>query len=189
MTSHGTRRQPGLSPADIVASGLSVVVLVLGVVLENDPSVAFRVAGVFSAAAALLFAFPPMFTLKRHGRVEEGGTYMHTTRVVDAGLFAIVRHPQYVGYSFFNLTFMCLTGRLVVVALGVAAIAFFYAHTYREERYLLETFGDDYRAYRRRVPRFNFLLGYLRHRRRPTDPDDAMQPPSPTDRNRRGEER
>ena len=155
-------RQPGLSAADFVASGLSVVVLVLGVFLDRDPPVAFRVAGIVCAGVALLFAFPPMFTLKRHGRVAEGGTYMHTTRVVDRGLFAIVRHPQYVGYSFFNLTFMLLTGRWIVAVIGVAAIVFFYVHTFREERYLLEAFGDDYREYRRRVPRFDFLLGTLR---------------------------
>ena len=42
-----------------------------------------------------LFGWLPVFTLRRHGRVPGGKAYVHTTRLVERGVYAIVRHPQY----------------------------------------------------------------------------------------------
>jgi hypothetical protein len=42
-------------------------------------------------------------------------------------------------------------------------IEFFYIQAVAEERYLDGRFGESYREYRSRVPRFNLLLGLARY--------------------------
>jgi AmmeMemoRadiSam system protein A len=129
------------------------------------PHGAVRWLSACGACALLLapvFIFPPFFTLARHGGVAMGKAYFDTTRLVDRGVFAIVRHPQYLGYILLTLGFALLSQHPVALALGAAAVTFFYLHTVREERDCLRRFGATYDAYRRRVPRFNFLLGAVR---------------------------
>ncbi len=159
-TTSGAPRHP--ATADWIAAGLSMVVLALHFMLDGEAPFAYRVAGLVCGLAALVFMLPPILTLKRHGAVEEGGSYMHTTRVVDRGLFAVVRHPQYVGYCLFNLTFVLVNGHWILAVLAASAILFFIAHTFVEERTLLAVHGDAYRAYQRRVPRINVIVGVIR---------------------------
>jgi protein-S-isoprenylcysteine O-methyltransferase Ste14 len=103
-----------------------------------------------------------MLTLQRHGKQKPGGTYMQARRVVDRGPFAVVRHPQYLGYICLNLTFMILSQHWLIIVLGCSAVALFYRSALREEDLLLEKFGADYRAYGLRVPRFNIVQGLAR---------------------------
>ena len=79
-----------------------------------------------------------------------------------------MRHPQYLGYAFFNLALVLIKQHWILVVLGPAAIAFFYVHTLREEQFCIDKFGDEYRRYMQAVPRFNFLLGILRAVKRRT---------------------
>jgi methanethiol S-methyltransferase len=76
-------------------------------------------------------------------------------RLVTGGLYALVRHPQYSGL------FIGLFGEGVVHWPTVFSITVFplIVLTYvmlarREEKRMIEEFGDEYRTYRRRVPMF-----------------------------------
>jgi protein-S-isoprenylcysteine O-methyltransferase Ste14 len=111
-----------------------------------------------------------MFTLRRHGRPPAGKSYMQATVVVQRGPFALVRHPQYLGYMLFAVTAALISRHWTVVALAAAAVAAFFAHALREERYCLERFGEAYARYMTRVPRFNALAGALRLLRRRSRP-------------------
>lgn len=42
-----------------------------------------------------LFGWWPIFSLKSKGKVTKGKSYINTTVLVDSGLYAIIRHPQY----------------------------------------------------------------------------------------------
>ena len=77
-------------------------------------------------------------------------------------MYAIVRHPQYLGYILLVLGFICLFQNLVIGALGALAIALFYGQAVREERYCIQRFGQEYEDYVQRVPRLNFILGIIR---------------------------
>ena len=73
--------------------------------------------------------------------------------LVTNGLYAFVRHPQYTGL------FVALFGEGVVhwptlfsVGLFPVIVFTFYRLARREERQMLQQFGDAYRAYQRRVP-------------------------------------
>lgn len=168
--------------------GWVTVVLFAGVVASElfwggGESLVCRVLGVSCLALAAVFSFLPFYQLKKFGRVPAGKSYMDTCMVVDQGLYAIVRHPQYLGYILFFVGFFFLTQNgvsLVLAAFGILSIVF---HTLREERECLERFGGSYAAYRRRVPSFNFLLGfiqYLRHSHLENEVPSGNGPSSPS---------
>jgi protein-S-isoprenylcysteine O-methyltransferase Ste14 len=66
--------------------------------------------------------------------------------------YGLVRHPLYLGCSLL-LAFHPVQTRNSA-ATAAAVIAYFYLGTFFEERRLVRTFGDAYREYQRRVPRF-----------------------------------
>lgn len=76
-------------------------------------------------------------------------------RLVTDGVYARVRHPQYTGL------FLIVFGEGIVHWPTIVSVAAFpvivLAYTMlarREERQMVEQFGDEYIAYRRRVPMF-----------------------------------
>ncbi len=70
------------------------------------------------------------------------------------GLYARVRHPRYLGAmaALFGLALLGSSWRLLGAA--VASVPLYYLMTVLEERELRARFGDEFLAYRRRVPRF-----------------------------------
>lgn len=76
-------------------------------------------------------------------------------RLATGGLYAFVRHPQYTGL------FVGLFGEGVVhwptifsVALFPVIVLVYWLLARREERRVLQEFGDEYRTYMQRVPMF-----------------------------------
>lgn len=66
--------------------------------------------------------------------------------------YAIVRHPLYLGCS---ALVACRPDQTVMTAVSsVCVVLYFYVGTFHEEQRLIRLFGEEYRAYRRRVPRF-----------------------------------
>ncbi len=144
----------------------TVATFVADFVVERGSNGVLRIAGVCVALLAPVFFVPPFFLLKRHGGVETGQSYFCTTRVVDRGVYGIVRHPQYVGYALLAVGFAMRTQNVVSWALAGIAAAFFYLQARNEERFCVRGLGAEYAAYMKRVPRFNFVVGLLRHLRR-----------------------
>jgi protein-S-isoprenylcysteine O-methyltransferase Ste14 len=113
-----------------------------------------------------LFGWLPMFTFKKWGGVAKGKSYVHTTVLVDRGLYAIVRHPQYVAGMLMGIALTLITQHWSVAILGAVAIVILYINTYDEETAARKKFGADYEGYARRVPRVNFAAGGIRWLRR-----------------------
>ncbi len=151
-----------------IAGALTIAVMVLAVFFERGDLVAPRRIGAGVLIVAGVFIFLPFLTLRRHGKSPEGRSVMDTTVVVDRGIYAIVRHPQYLGYIMLNLGFMLMLQGPLALSLGFLGIAFFIVHTIQEDRFCAAKFGDDWQDYSRKTPRLNFLLGIVRLvRRRP----------------------
>lgn len=148
--------------AGVVATVLSVAEIVLNVAIEVDEPGWMTGIGLACLVLAVMFALPPFFHLRRFGEPIDGDAYFATTRVVDRGAYAVVRHPQYVGYSLLVFGFACLNPHRISFVLAVGASAFFYMQAIAEERYCAVHLGPDYDDYIKRVPRFNFLLGLCR---------------------------
>ncbi|MBM3190660.1 MAG: isoprenylcysteine carboxylmethyltransferase family protein [Chloroflexi bacterium] len=108
----------------------------------------------------------PTFTLRKHGGVAKGKSYIHTTALVDRGIYGLVRHPQYLSFLLVHLFFVLLVQHWAVTALGLAAIPLLYLIVQDEEQRNLERFGEAYRDYMARVPQLNLVAGLCRLLRR-----------------------
>jgi protein-S-isoprenylcysteine O-methyltransferase Ste14 len=105
----------------------------------------------------------PIITFPKKGNVLKGKSYMHTTQLVDTGIYAVVRHPQYIGgiLAIFVATLLLYPHWLFAV-LGISGAAILYWSTKPEDKRLVERFGDNYLAYMQRVPRMNLIRGIIR---------------------------
>ena len=73
-------------------------------------------------------------------------------RLFTGKAYGLVRHPLYLGCSLLLAFQPSQTQNSA--ATTAAVIAYFYIGTFFEERRLVRAFGEEYRAYQRRVPRF-----------------------------------
>ncbi len=145
-----------------LASLVTILLLIATQFLEQGDKAYLRVAGVVMLGLAGVFIFVPFFLLQKHGQSQDRRTYMQTEAVVDRGLYAIIRHPQYLGYMLLGGGFALLAQHGLAILLAILGILFFYVQALREERYCLAQFGEPYEGYIGRVPRFNVALGIVR---------------------------
>jgi protein-S-isoprenylcysteine O-methyltransferase Ste14 len=137
----------------LLLAAISVVGgIVVDLALETEPfPIAVRLLGL---VGILLAHFPLKRTgrlLKLWGESEEWGC---TNRLIVTDLYRCVRHPHHVGVGVFMLSLGLLIGHpwsflLVVVPQWLWILGFLFLV---EEKELLEKFGEDYEAYRRRTP-------------------------------------
>jgi len=145
-----------------LASGVTISLIIVTQFLARGDNPYLRGVGVFVLLLAGVFIFTPFYLLTKHGGTKEGKTYMQTEIIVDQGLYAITRHPQYLGYMFLACGFALLSQHWVAVLLAVVGVTFFHLQAVREEKYCLAQIGEPYEQYLRRVPRFNIVLGIMR---------------------------
>lgn len=114
-------------------------------------------------AVGMVLVMAPIVMFPRRGGVPKGKSFVYTTRLVNTGIYAVVRHPQYLGgiLAVFVATLLLYPHWLFVV-LGIPGTAILYWSTKGEEKRLIGQFGDEYRAYMQQVPRMNLVLGIIR---------------------------
>jgi protein-S-isoprenylcysteine O-methyltransferase Ste14 len=156
-----------------VVSVLFVSQIIVGVYLllsgaSQIEVLAFAGAGLY-VFSGLVFGWLPTREFRKEGGVREGKSYIHTTQLVDSGIYSIVRHPQYVTFMLWAVAGMLLFQHWVIVLLGIPIFPLTYGDLIKADRNAIEKFGDDYRVYMTRVPRMNFLIGVLRQLRRRRD--------------------
>lgn len=141
--------------------------LVLLGLLEPGYSLPAYVFGWFAWAAGMVLVLAPIVQFPRRGGVARGQSFVHTTRLVDTGIYGLIRHPQYLGgiLAIFVATPLLYPHWLFVV-MGISGAAILYWSAREEEKSLVAQFGDDYRSYMQRVPRMNLVSGIMRRLRR-----------------------
>jgi protein-S-isoprenylcysteine O-methyltransferase Ste14 len=141
--------------------------LVLTGVIEVESYQALFIIGWVAWAFGMVLVMAPIVTFPRRGGVPKGRSFVNTTRLVDTGIYAIIRHPQYTGGIFaVFLTTLLWYPHWLFALLGVAGTAVVYMGCMEEDQRMVKKFGDDYAAYMKRVPRVNFVLGLVRLIRR-----------------------
>jgi protein-S-isoprenylcysteine O-methyltransferase Ste14 len=116
--------------------------------------------------SGIFFGMLPAIEFRKRGKVRKGKSYIHTTRLVDSGIYSIVRHPQYVTFILWAIAGMLLFQHWIVIFLGIPVIPLTYIDLIKADKDAVEKFGDAYKKYMKRVPRANFLLGIIRLIRR-----------------------
>jgi len=123
-------------------------------------------------AVGLLAALLP-FGLSERLRVKKGGCHSdhHTVVLVKEGIYKVIRNPEYfflcwllilisIIISFgFRFTALSIIGDILVI-MGFTMLA------RAEEKFNIQKWGDEYREYMKEVPRFNFIQGLWRLRKK-----------------------
>ena len=83
-----------------------------------------------------------------------------STVLATSSIYAKTRNPMYQGFVLVTLGFgVLLRSDWTVLMLIPAMLLLHYGVVLREERYLERKFGDDYRAFKRSVPRYGLPFG------------------------------
>ncbi len=136
----------------LVAGLVAVNFLVIGL-LDFDSFVLFSlkqrlsyVIGIFVIGSLIgSWAFVT-FGLKNVIGMEDG--------LITDGPYRYTRNPQYIGDSLSIIGYIVLTNSGMVLIIGVLGVILNLLAPYTEEPWLEERYGERYREYKRRVPRF-----------------------------------
>ena len=125
-------------------------------------------------AIILAIVVSPMMFYARSIKIKKGGCRNedHTIILLKEGAYRVLRHPEvFVGliwfitapiiFDLFGIQFTILS----VLGEAVIILALFL-QTKQEEKFNILKWGDEYRQYMKEVPRFNFILGLWRLRKR-----------------------
>jgi protein-S-isoprenylcysteine O-methyltransferase Ste14 len=155
---------PAVASTFLFLSQIAVGVYLLPEVSQIEV-LAYAGVGLY-AFSGIILGMLPVFEFRRKGGVRNGQSYIHTTELVDTGIYSVVRHPQYVTFMMWAISGMLLFQHWIVSLLGIPIFPLTYVDLVRADKEAIQKFGDEYRAYMRRVPRANFLLGIIRLLRR-----------------------
>lgn len=157
--------------ASWVATVLVIGQIILLVVLGGGAIAWLRYVGFALWVLAAVFGWVPIYQFKKHGDVAQGESYIRTTRLVDTGLYAIVRHPQFVAWPLMSVAVALVSQHPAVVVMGAAAFILACVDFRQVDARNLDKFGEEYRRYMERVPGWNFIAGLWRWVNRQIRPD------------------
>lgn len=153
---------------DTIPSVISTILFLLqmfyGFFIAKNVTVLFlEYIGVAVFILSGIFGMAPVIMFPKKGGVSKGKSFVYTTKVVDSGIYAIMRHPQYSSFILWAIAAMLLFQNIVVIVLGLPIFILIYYDMMKEEKRNINKFGESYKQYMKRVPRVNFLLGLYRH--------------------------
>ena len=137
--------------------------LVLSGVLDVKSYLPLTVIGFIIWAFGMVLVMAPIVIFPRRGGVKKKKSVVSTTLLVDTGIYALVRHPQYTGgiYAIFITTFLLYPHWLFAI-LGILGIVVIALGIKEEDKRLVEKFGNDYVSYIKRVPGMNIFKGIIK---------------------------
>ena len=150
-----------IAPPPLMALAVVVIGLVLDWLLPADvlraalPFTARIVIGVLLMVAGGALAFAARSHFGRVGT--EVKPWRPSTILVTDGVFGRLRNPMYVGMTILliGLSIALASDWMLVLTIVLVPVLHFGV-VKREERYLTAKFGEPYRAYMARVPRYGW---------------------------------
>lgn len=162
-----TRVSPTLSSLFTVLTGgilLLFANFVMILIINPEPEIGWAddIGTIFWMFGFLLWLIPAITMRKSVKSKQKGQTYMETDKLVKSGIFKVIRHPQYLGFIFFNVGFIGITQRPVPILLAIISIILIVVGVQNEDKELEERFGKKYQKYKKKTPAFNLILGTVR---------------------------
>ena len=136
-----------------------IVVCVLYYNWSNVDSILYLGWSIFFISLVLMSIMRREFIKKGESK---GGRWLNTTKVVDTGIYSIIRHPQYLSFILVIIALILISHHWLSPILGIPIICYLYWCMKWEEQGNIEKFGEEYRKYMERVPRANFIVGMIR---------------------------
>ncbi len=152
--SAGVIAPPPLIALAAVVLGLALDWLMPAYVVSVLLSLTERIIiGAMLIAAGGALAIPAMRGFRSAGTHVE--PWKPSSALVTGGIFGWLRNPMYVGLALIVAGLgIALASDWMLVMLVPAVLLLHFGVVKREERYLEAKFGDAYRAYKARVPRY-----------------------------------
>ena len=112
----------------------------------------------FSVVCGIL----PIIIFRRKGGVSKGSSYIKTTKLVDTGIYSIVRHPQFLAGILWSVALAFISQHWVIDVLVIPVIISTYIDTIRASKELIQKLGEEYQEYVDKVPGLNILWGIIK---------------------------
>jgi len=130
---------------------------------ESEPGITvIKYLGVLLWFIASIFGIVPILEFKMKGGVKKGDSYVRTTKLVDTGIYSIVRHPQYLSWPLLFISLMLMNQTHLMILLGLIGSLLSYYDTRNVDEKMVSKFGEQYISYMERVPKMNFIIGIYR---------------------------
>ena len=140
-----------------------VAQIVLSFVLYNQNGTpVVRNIGYALLWISAILGWLPIITFKKKGEIKKGESFVKTNKLVDTGVYAIVRHPQFLGGMLLAVSLILISQNWIVGLIAIPNIVIFYLAIIDGDREGIKKFGQDYKDYMKKVPRINVVLGLIR---------------------------
>lgn len=122
-------------------------------VLETPPALHFlQYFGLVLFILGILFVGLSLYTLMKN----------KGEKLIQSGVYAIVRHPMYLGAILLFTAMVCFLPHWIMLLLSAINIIIIYRFIIEGDVLNIEKFGSSYQEYMQIVPRANPLLGFIR---------------------------
>jgi len=150
----GVIAPPPLLAATVIVLGLLLDWLLPAYVLTVLLTATERIViGVVLMAAGAALAVPAIRAFRSAGTHVE--PWKPALALATTGIYSYVRNPMYVGLTLLLVGLgIALASDWTLVMTVAFALTIHFGVVLREERYLEAKFGDEYRQYKARVPRY-----------------------------------
>jgi protein-S-isoprenylcysteine O-methyltransferase Ste14 len=146
------RVPPPLTFLALLAAGVGLRFVVAPPPLPGGRGVQFAVGGAL-VVLALAIAGSAVGLFKRSG--QDPAPWKPSPSLVVQGAYRFTRNPMYVGMTLLTVGIgVALDNLWIIIAAALALVVVHYTAVLPEEAYLAEKFGDDYRAYQKKVRRW-----------------------------------
>ncbi|RLF99410.1 MAG: hypothetical protein DRN49_04425, partial [Thaumarchaeota archaeon] len=89
-------------------------------------------------------------------------SYRMRETFIQSGLYAYVRHPEFLGHMLIIISLISMAQHPISVAIGLVLLSLLCIEIVEEEKRNIEKFGEVYKDYMRKVPRINLLAGIIK---------------------------
>ena len=113
-------------------------------------------------AFSMVLGWLSRIAFEAKGKAPKGESFIHTSVIVESGIYAIVRHPMYLSFILLVISLILISQHWLSLIFSIPFVVYFYISTWSEERSSIGKFGEAYKSYMQRVPRMNILLGIFR---------------------------
>jgi len=86
----------------------------------------------------------PKQAFRKYGEIEKGKSHIYTTKLVDKGIYAVIRHPYWLSWILISMSMTLISQHWIMVILGIPAWIIIYLETFLLDNRLIKKFGENY---------------------------------------------
>ncbi len=137
-----------------IAAILVVAAEIISIIHDaNHSPFAVRIIGAAMCAAGIIIFIIAMLTMRDNRRA--GVSKSDKTELVTNGIYRFSRNPAFLGFDLFDIGMLLMYFNPILCVLTAFAVIMYHLQiVYVEEEFLLETFGDEYTEYKKKVFRY-----------------------------------